>query len=120
MGTMQWIYSDWLSEERIDGRDPLRPRWPDFDVSVLLLGVGLGDESPFYPWPEDWLGRNSASEPKLPLDGVDLVEHLSPQLFEDLFRFGHVLHAYQFRRHLVDRQLLPGLEAVVDPLCQAD
>ncbi len=31
---------DWL-EERVDGLDPLRPRRPDLDVSVLFLGVGF-------------------------------------------------------------------------------
>ena len=31
LGTMQWIYSDWLTP-------------PD-----------RTDSSPFYPWPEDWL-----------------------------------------------------------------
>ena len=39
--------------------------------------------------------RNGASEPQLPLDGIEFVEHLIAQLPEDLFRLGHVLHAYQ-------------------------
>ncbi len=43
-------------------------------------------------------------------DHIELIEHLIPQLFEDLFCLGHVLHAYQFRRHLGDRQLLLGME----------
>jgi len=30
------------SNERINRLDPLRARWPDFDVCVLPLGVGLG------------------------------------------------------------------------------
>lgn len=37
-----------------------------------------GEPSPFWPWPEDWLGRNGASEPEFSLDRVDLVEHLVP------------------------------------------
>jgi len=36
---MQWIYSEWLTP-------------PD-----------RSNSGPFYPWPEDWLGRNSAGEP---------------------------------------------------------
>ncbi len=43
MGMTQWIPSDWLT--------PL----PHHST----------DSSPFYPWPEDWLRRNGASESEL-------------------------------------------------------
>ena len=65
MVTLTWIPSDWLTP-------------PD-----------RSESSPFYPWPEDWLGRNGASEPELSLDRVELVEHFRLKLFEDPFRFGH-------------------------------
>ncbi len=41
MGIVHWIFSAWLGP----------------------LPHG-SDSSPFYPWPEDWLGQDNVSEPE--------------------------------------------------------
>ena len=59
---------------------PIRDLHRHFSVMLEVLGE---------------VDRRRATSPQLPLDGIEFVEHLIAQLPEDLFRLGHVLHAYQ-------------------------